>query len=309
MRPAAVLIAISCVILAGCGGSDGSSAETQETTASQAPPSGSLEALWRAPGEDVAVVPGTSDYATGVNRISFLVVDKQSRVIERPTARVWIARGLKKKPYAQTVARAQAIGVPGGATADVGSIYVARIETPTPGTYWILAEPVGGQRRIQALGNVVVRAKAQAPVVGDRAIASRTPTLRSTGADLRRLTTSRKPIKALYRSSVAEAMAAKQPFVVSFATPLYCQTRACGPVVDVVGDVASRHPKVRFIHVEIYEGNDPAKGTNRWVREWRLPTEPFTFVVDRTGVIREKLEGAFGAAELDEAVAAVERRS
>jgi hypothetical protein len=303
MRPAAALIAIFCVILAGCGGS---SAETHQTSTSEAPSAGSLEALWRAPGADVAVVPGTSDYGPGVNRISFLVVDKQSRLIERPTARVWIARGLKQEPFAETVARSQPIGVPGGSTANVGSIYVARVTTPKPGKYWILVEPIGGSTRIQALGNVVVRARSQAPPVGARAVASRTPTLRSTGGKLAKLTTSRRPNRALYRTSVAEALAAKQPFVVSFATPLYCQTRACGPVVDVVGAVAKRHPGVRFIHVEIYEDNDPAKGTNRWVDQWRLPTEPFTFVVDRRGVIRTKLEGAFGAAELDQAVVAVE---
>lgn len=303
MRQAAVLIAISCVILAGCGGSSG---ETQSTSTRQAPPAGSLEALWRAPGADVAVVPGTSDYGPGVNRVSFLVVDRQSRLIERPTARVWIARGLKLEPFAETVARSQPIGVPGGSNADVGSIYVARVTIPEPGKYWILAEPVGGATRIQALGNVVVRARSEAPAVGSNAVASRTPTLRSTGGKLADLTTSRTPNRALYRTSVAEALAAKQPFVVSFATPLYCQSRTCGPVVDVVGAVAKGHPSVRFIHVEIYKDNDPAKGTNRWVDEWRLPTEPFTFVVDRSGVIRTKLEGAFSAAELDKAVTAVE---
>jgi hypothetical protein len=77
--------------------------------------------------------------------------------------------------------------------------------------------------------------------------------------------------------------------------------------VDVVSAVRKRlsKPGWRFIHVEIYEDNDPAKGVNRWVAQWRLPTEPFTFVVDRTGVIRTKLEGAFSAAELARAVEAV----
>ncbi len=62
---------------------------------------------------------------------------------------------------------------------------------------------------------------------------------------------------------------------------------------------------VRFIHVEIYRDNDPAKGVNRWVKQWRLPTEPFTFVVDGKGVIRAKLEGAFSADELSRAVSRV----
>jgi hypothetical protein len=62
---------------------------------------------------------------------------------------------------------------------------------------------------------------------------------------------------------------------------------------------------VDFIHVEVYKDNDPAKGTNRWVEEWNLASEPFTFVVDRAGVIRTRLEGAFSAAELDKAVGKV----
>jgi hypothetical protein len=62
---------------------------------------------------------------------------------------------------------------------------------------------------------------------------------------------------------------------------------------------------VQFVHVEVYADNAPAKGVNRWVKEWRLPTEPFTYVVDRKGVIRTKFEGAYSVAELKRAVAAV----
>ena len=64
---------------------------------------------------------------------------------------------------------------------------------------------------------------------------------------------------------------------------------------------------VDFIHIEIYKNNDPANGTNRWVNQWHLATEPFTFVVDRTGIIRTKIEGAFSTGELDAAVKKVAR--
>ncbi len=305
MRPAAALIAtgvaLACgLVLAGCG-SGGESSEGQSKTSTTAAPPGSLEALWRAPGQDVAIVAGTSDFAPGTNRVSFLVVDKQSRLVERPTARVWMARSLRAKPYQQTVARLEPIGVPGGAKADAQNIYVARVKTPSPGTYWLLAEPVGG--KVQALGNVVVKRKAAAPEVGDRAIAVRNPTVAG-GRDPKTITTARPPDTELLRVSVAQALAAKKPFVVTFSTPLYCQTRTCGPVVQVVQSVAGRWQGkgVEFVHVEIYEGNDPAKGVNRWVTAWRLPTEPFTFVVDRNGVIRTKLEGAFSPGELEAAV-------
>jgi hypothetical protein len=299
------VLAVPVVFLAGCGGTDeGGSAATEPTTTAGRE---SLETLWRAHGEDVAVVAGTSDHAVGANRISFLVVDKQGRAVERPTARVWISRGLKQAPFAETTARLEPIGVPGGDTADVGGIYVATVTTPTAGKYWFMAEPVGG-RKIQAIGNIVVARKSVAPSVGDRAIPSKTPTLASTDGDLAALTTSRHPDRALYRTSVAQALRGKEPFVVAFATPQYCQTRTCGPVVDVVSAVRKAQPAsndVQFVHVEVYADNDPAKGVNRWVAEWRLPTEPFTYVVDRTGVIRTKLEGAFSAAELERAVDAV----
>ena len=300
---AAIVIGLGTVVLAAsCGG--GSNDATGTTTAASSPKT--LEQLWRAPGEDVGVVAGTSDHAVGANRISFLVVDKQSRLIERPTARVWIARGLEQAPFATTTARFEPIGVPGGDTADANGIYVAKVVVPTPGKYWYMAEPVGGAK-IQALGNLVVRRKSIAPNVGDRALASKTPTLASTGGDVSALTTARHPDRALYETSVAQALSAHEPFVLAFATPQFCQSRTCGPVVDVVSAVGKRPGSkgVHFIHVEIYKDNDPAKGVNQWVTQWRLPTEPFTFVVDRKGVIRTRFEGAFSSGELERAVAGV----
>jgi hypothetical protein len=74
--------------------------------------------------------------------------------------------------------------------------------------------------------------------------------------------------------------------------------------VDVVDEVRRRHAggPVRFIHVEIYEGNNPTQGFNRWVKEWGLPTEPFTFLVGRDGLIKARFEGTLSVRELDAAV-------
>jgi hypothetical protein len=295
VRVAAALLVAVCTFAAGCGSSSNEEGE---------PTAGSLEALWRAPGDDVAFLAGTSDYGPGRNRLTFLVIDDEGRVISRPTARVWVARALEAKPFAQTAARAEPIGVESKEhDADADEIFVAHLKLDKPGKYWVLAEPVGG-RKIQAIGNVVVEPKPAAPAVGDRAIPSETPTLESTGGDLEALTTQKPPDRELLRTSIAEALAAKVPFVVTFATPLYCQTRTCGPVVDVVSEVRRRHETdgVRFIHVEIYEGNDPAKGSNRWVKEWKLPSEPFTFLVGSDGRIKERFEGTLSVRELDEAV-------
>ena len=54
--------------------------------------------------------------------------------------------------------------------------------------------------------------------------------------------------------------------------------------------------------VEVYEENDPAKGFNQWMQEWKLQTEPWTFLVDANGKIVERFEGTVSVNELETAV-------
>lgn len=257
------------------------------------------------PGPDVNLVPGTSDYAVGDVRISFLVLDAQARSIERPRARVWLARRLSTPVVEQATARLVEINPAGtgGDPEDVSHLYVAHLRIRSPGSYVVVAEPEGG-RPIQGLGNLQVGLHTAAPATGDRAVASTTPTLASVHGDLRKLTTASPPDRELLRYSVAASLRAHAPFVVVFATPKFCQSRTCGPVVGIVKKVARdlRRGTVRFIHVEIYKDNDPAKGVNRWVKQWHLPSEPFTFLVGRDGKIKGRFEGAYGVGELEAAV-------
>jgi hypothetical protein len=74
-------------------------------------------------------------------------------------------------------------------------------------------------------------------------------------------------------------------------------------VVDVAEQVKRDYgDKAEFIHMEIYKDNDPAKGTNAQVQAFHLPSEPWLFVIDRQGVIRTVIGGAFGTEELENAV-------
>jgi hypothetical protein len=94
------------------------------------------------------------------------------------------------------------------------------------------------------------------------------------------------------------------PFVLVFATPKFCTSRTCGPVVDVVSHVRKQlsGTPVRFIHVEVYTHNEPARGYNRWMREWGLETEPWVFLVGRNGRIIAKFEGSVSVHELRSAI-------
>jgi hypothetical protein len=297
MRAAAVVTALTCALVVGCGGSD-DSASTEPAADS------TLEQLWRMPGDDTAVVPGTANHEAGDVRVSFLVIDGEGAPVALPTARVWVADSLESRPFLETTAKLERIGVPGGDEADATHIYVANLRLARPGTYWLLAEPEGGADKVQALGNVEVVASDSPPDVGDQAVPSETPTLASTGGDTKTLTTRTPPDLSLLRHSVADSLAAKVPFVVTFATPKFCSSRTCGPVVDVVEEVSRRfeNEDVRFIHVEVFEDNDPAKGFNRWLDEWKLPTEPWTFLVSADGTIASRFEGTVSVNELEQAV-------
>jgi hypothetical protein len=292
---AAVLLAAA--LLSACGGAGG--------TPNEGSVEGSLSDVLSRPGDDIALVPGTSDYAPGTVRVVFLVIDSRGKSIERPRARVWVARSFDDKPFLRTTARLENVGVPGvseAAAGDVTHVYVARLRLPRAGKHVLVAEPVGG-RPIQGALDLEVAEEPKAPAVGAKAFPSRTPTVSSTDGDLAELTTRTPPDVALLRDSVAGSLADRAPFVLAFATPKFCTSRTCGPVVDVVDHVRKRlgPSPVRFIHVEIYEDNQPPE-TNRWVKEWKLPTEPWVFLVGRDGKIKARFEGSVSAAELEAAV-------
>jgi hypothetical protein len=291
---------LSCLlVVGGCGGSGDSAATTTQPGGGE-----TLEQLWRAPGDDVAVIPGTENHEPGDVRVSFLVANSEGEVITLPTAKVWVADALDARPFLETEAKLERIGVPGESTADATHIYVATLKLPRAGKYWMLAEPEGGKDTVQALGNVIVVKNDPPPDVGDPAPISDTPTISSAGGDLSKLTTRTPPDESLLRYSVADSLRAKVPFVVSFATPKFCASRTCGPVVDVELEVQHHleNENVRFIHVEVYEDNDPAKGYNRWMKEWKLPTEPWTFLVSSNGTIVDRFEGTVSTDELETAV-------
>lgn len=195
-------------------------------------------------------------------------------------------------------------GVSEAAAGDVTHVYVARLRLPETGKYVLVAEPVGG-RPIQGAMDLEVVEDPKAPAVGEKAFPSRTPTIASTRGDFDALTTRTPPDVGLLIDSVADSLDDRAPFVVAFATPKFCTSRACGPVVDVVDAVRQLvvGDGVRFIHVEIYEDNQPPE-LNSWVREWKLPTEPWVFLVGRDGRIKGRFEGSVSAGELEAVVRA-----
>ena len=98
-------------------------------------------------------------------------------------------------------------------------------------------------------------------------------------------------------------MVGKKPVALLFSTPQLCQSRVCGPVTDMELQMKSKYgDQMDFIHQEVYVDNDINKGLRPPLQEFNLRTEPWLFVVDKTGKITARLEGSIGVQQFENAV-------
>jgi len=73
----------------------------------------------------------------------------------------------------------------------------------------------------------------------------------------------RNPVCPTHAISLDQALRSGRPTVVSFATPLLCTSRMCGPVVDEqILAFQTLRSQANFIHVEIY----PQRPRRCWSR-------------------------------------------
>ena len=126
-------------------------------------------------------------------------------------------------------------------------------------------------------------------------------------ADLTDISTSPKPIPDFYQTSVSQALTEGKPFLVIFASPAFCVSRICGPVVETVASLVPDYGEdIAFIHIEPFD-LDLARGGGTFepsveAKAWGLPSEPWVFLVDAYGRLTAKFEGIVTVEELVEAI-------
>jgi hypothetical protein len=189
----------------------------------------------------------------------------------------------------------------------VRGIYVAQLAFPHPGDWGIeiiMRQPDASSETARL--TVIVREESTVLAVGSPAPRSRN-LIASDVKDLRQIDTSELPDSRLHQIRIADAIAMRKPQLVVFATPQFCTSRMCGPVVDIVRALLPTYGKrVIFTHQEIWE-DFASKKVFTTVEEWRLQSEPWIFVVDGGGIIRAKFEGLVTERELGTALEVVLR--
>jgi hypothetical protein len=326
----------AAALAAGCGGSDSSTSSTQAAVNRPAPPKSAFpssagktlgEIVKSASGHSELVVsPAALVFHTGQNRFPVGVFESDRTQVEGAEIALYAAKAPKatgrgSDSQAQTKAleepamgpfpaaieslatkpayRAQTTATdPDAAT----SVYTTEIDFPSDGE-WRIAALIkqDGETTATLLPSAAVGEYEEVPRVGEKAPLIHTPTPADVGGDLSKITT-RVPPDTQNRVDYAEALG-KEPIVLLFATPQFCQSRVCGPVVDVAEQVKDQYgDKAAFIHMEIYNDNDPSKGVRPQVKAFHLPSEPWLFAIDRQGTIQNEIQGAFGVDLLTEVV-------
>ena len=132
-----------------------------------------------------------------------------------------------------------------------------------------------------------------------------TPTV----ADARGVTPicTREPACDLHQRTVAEVVGTG-PLVLMVATPAFCQTAICGPVLDLMLERVAEFPDVTFIHADVFanpEENEQPPVPEDFapvVAELGLPFEPVMYTVGADGVVRDRLDYIFDGSEIGETI-------
>jgi hypothetical protein len=182
---------------------------------------------------------------------------------------------------------------------------------PTAGTWLVEASVELDGETESATATFEVVEEPFVPVVGDPAIEVDHPVIGDNGApgalDSRARDGEELPDPDLHEASIADALAAGRPSLILFATPVYCSSRFCGPITDMVADLASEYAdRATFVHVEVwsdFEGRELNPAAEAWVAtdDGRV-LEPWLFLVDAEGMILESWDNI---ATRDEVAAAL----
>lgn len=277
------------LVLAACGKS-GSKAATLPLSAGNGGPS--LVAIFPSDGPylyagapqrmPLALVDSSGAFLTsGPRTLSVAVTDAAKKPVGAPVTVPLHDKGLQKGYYPTT------------------------FTFPAPGLY-TLAATVDGQPLTQAV-QVDDRSKVTMFGPGQKAPSLATPTV-SDHRGVDPICTADPPCP-LHDVSLDAALAQHQPVAFLIATPAYCQTAICGPVLDVL--VAARAAfagKVTFVHAEVYQsGADAAKmgpsaAKTAAVDAFHLQFEPSLTLIRSDGTVQGRLDTIYDADELHQAL-------
>lgn len=287
-----ILFSWLVLVLAACGGG-GSEPTTEIQPTDTAEP---VETAVPSGVSDLQIAVATNDFAAGTPRIPFILFDGPSEVADAASVQITtfdLSLATQVAGWSGPAINYSDYEVP---------YWVVYPEVASAGNWGLLAEvTLADGSVVQAPFTVQINEASESPAIGSPAPASENRTL-DTEPDIAKLTSGTDPEPGLYQMTVAEALGSGRPTVVTLATPAFCQTRICAPVVDSVEAVYDEYKaQANFIHLEIYKDFQTLEPADE-VAEWGIPSEPWTFVIDTDGTVTARFGGPVSPRELTAAL-------
>ena len=208
----------------------------------------------------------------------------------------------------------------GGASDGIGVYSADGVVIPKPG-FWTIRIEVEGKRPQTLETAVEVIASARVPGVGEKAPLTDNPIAANSSMPIEAIDSrsgaaglgAELADPLLHRESVKAILTAKRPCVVIVSTPTFCSSKFCGPLTDVVNDLAQEASDAGrdtgFVHLEVWRSFERLE-VNKFAADWILPrkaagNEPWVFVIDRTGTITHRWDNLVTESDLRQAAASV----
>ena len=308
----AAFLALLTVVAAACGSGEGGTPSSLDFSA---------RAVGEAFDPEAQPVLLNSALAVGENRLTFGFFRSDTSLILEASGSVWLYRlddsrrgafvgsyELQRAAFSEQTDHKHADGSTHVHEDELVAVFQANVDFDRTGDWGAeLDAEIEGERRRLRVQPFNVLDRTPEPQVGDALPESPHLTLRDTD-DITIVSSMAEPIPEMNELTVAEAVATGKPVLVAIATPAYCESRFCGPLMEavVVPLWEEFGSEVQFVHVEPYELEE-VRATGRLVaipllEDWQLQTEPWIFIAARGGAVTAKFEGV---ASLDDVRAAL----
>lgn len=102
----------------------------------------------------------------------------------------------------------------------------------------------------------------------------------------------------MHHITLREALTIGKPIAFLVGTPAHCATGTCAPALEAI--VSTREivgDSTTFLHAEVYADPDATR-TAEAVAAMSMNYEPALFITDTNGIVVERLDAVFDAAEI-----------
>ncbi|MDP9418832.1 MAG: hypothetical protein M3P53_01535 [Actinomycetota bacterium] len=288
-RRTLLLAGVGGLIVAGCGGGGAGSSRSTTTTAAEETNEGLSLAKVFFPQQPAGVEV----------RLPLALADRRGVLLDTgpPELAVRVGPADTGELGEATTVRRHEEGIP-------RAYYPLTTTFPGPGN-WRVATEVEGEPADIVVAALEPSQVPAVPVVGEALISVPTPTVEDPrGVDPICTADPRCPLHA---TSLDAAIAGDKAIAMLIATPAYCQTAICGPVLDLL---VARQPdfadQITMIHVEVYPDRASAgRVTTDTVRAYGLAWEPSLFLARADGTIASRLDYTYDVDELDGSLTAL----